>query len=101
MTNSEPLRRAILLMTSVDGGISIKQETQTPNGAGGMDIEPHTDVAVSYEDALTLAVNLLEMLPGKPNETKTGYALGPADADPGLIAALVETRIRETRENRG
>lgn len=80
--------------------LSIRQETQTPNDKGGLDRKQHPDVRLSGEQALDLAITVLEMLPGKVNESQTAFILGPADSDPDMIGSLVATLIRELREAR-
>ena len=80
--------------------LSIRQETQTPNDKGGLDIK-QPDIRLSGEGALDFVIAVLEMLPGKVNDSQTAFILGPVGADPELIGSLVATRIRELREARG
>ena len=81
--------------------LSIRQETQTPNDKGGLDIKQHPDIRLSGEAALDFVIAVLEMLPGKVNDSQTAFILGPVGADPELIGSLVATRIRELREAGG
>lgn len=79
--------------------LTVRHETQTFNAStGAMDIDIHGSITAPGEWWLRAAVQVLAMLPGKPDPQGTGYLLAPADADPDMVGALIATMMKDMRQ---
>lgn len=79
-----------------DDTLTVIHDTQTSNAtSGGLDTEVHGQITLTGEEWLHTAVAVLTMLPGKRNPKGTGYLLGPADADPDMIDALIAAILKD------
>lgn len=88
----------LLRWNDADESISIRQESQTPNDSGGLDVELQGEVTLPAEEWISTVVSILEMLPGKTNADRSEFLLGPVGVDPDMVGAFIASRIREWRE---
>ncbi|KHL04712.1 hypothetical protein [Sinomonas humi] len=79
-----------------DGGLTVARVSTDPRGE-----QVKGEIRAPLEEWLNIVVGVLAMLPGKPDPTGQGYVLGPANADPDMIGALIAAKLKERPSYRG
>lgn len=64
-------------------------------GAGAGEDQGRGQITASLNEWLEIVVEVLTMMPGKPNEQRDGFLLCPVGTDPAMIGALVATKLKE------
>ena len=74
--------------------LTVAQQTQTPYD-GRLLVSTHGSLTMTGEEWLDTVVNILQMLLGKLNREGSAFLLGPVDADPDMIGALIAAKLRD------
>ncbi|MFD1210650.1 hypothetical protein ACFQ36_01160 [Arthrobacter sp. GCM10027362] len=69
-----------------DGKLTLIYEDDSTSG----------EITASLDEWLEMVVGVLQMMPGKLNADRNGFALGPVGSDPDMIGALVAARLKES-----